>query len=554
MNIGINTQLQQNNYKVGVNKRNSEVSFKGLTSVLDYLATNPVWGATAVDVGSMGTPRVCVDTYNRGASAGFETGFREYSSTINDASLGLYGLGAGTILAGALSKNFGVKDAQRIFASADSIDVHSNKWKAHNGNIDSYINDYVDNLKGFNPLNERADKDGFVSIAQKSKEDIKTDLKELTKDNLSKKERGSIIRRLNSRIIEATGAESEIVLKHGDKSVSSTVQTATDDFYRLTKALKENNNIAKVDKFVGKLKSFCKGRAVLGIGAAMAVSACFQPFNVWMTKKRTGSDGFAGMEGREKDNSAGFKALKLGSSAAMATIAMASLNAKPAQLLDKMLFKGVAPTIDQFKGIYATTICSRMLSARDKDELRETDTKDILGFLNWLVIGNLAEKGAIAVMEDKSNPIIKYNEESHKNGFIYKHLGKKWDRIIHGDVSTRKEIISEAFRKENGAKSMLNADGTAKKMGELLKDLSKTSAARKNLKIKNIAQIINYGYSALVLGAGIPYLNISLTEHFAKKRKQKQSEKALSVNNQDFVVSKSNFGSLSSMKNIQKSA
>ena len=35
-----------------------------------------------------------------------------------------------------------------------------------------------------------------------------------------------------------------------------------------------------------------------------------QPINIYLTKKKTGSDGFVGVEGRSKDNSVGFKVLK----------------------------------------------------------------------------------------------------------------------------------------------------------------------------------------------------------------------------------------------------
>ena len=536
-------QLKISNYNAKNDKnQNNQVAFKGITPVLDYLATNPVWGATAVDVGSMGTPRTAVDTYNRGASAGFETGFREYSSTVNDAALGLYGVAAGSILAGMLGKN--IKNPQRIFASNDSIDVHSNIWKSTNGDVNNYINTYVDSIKGFNPHNPNADAKGYVGISEEYKQGIIDDMKKLASDKLTNKQdkktnklRERITARLNSKLVEATGAESEFVLKHGDKTVSSSVQTVTDDFYRMTKALKENGAISKVDGFVTNLKKFGKGRAALGLGAAMAISACFQPFNVWMTKKRTGSDGFAGMEGREKDNSVGFKAMKAASAAAMATVAMVSLNAKPTQLLDKMLFKGVAPTIDQFKGLYATTICSRMLSARDKDELRECDTKDILGFLNWLVLGNFVEKGVVTAMESKDNPIIRYNSEGRKDKFLYKHFGEKVDRFFNGNISSRRELLTEALKAEG--KPILDAKGNAKKIGQMLDEVSKTSAVRKNLKIRNIAQVANYVYSGLVLGAGIPYLNISITESLSKKRHNKKIERVMSIDNQNYVDSKS---------------
>ena len=539
------SNIQSQNNAKPINKNNNEVGFKGLfnvptegyTAVLDYLATNPVWGATAVDVGSMGTPRCIVDTYNRGWGAGGETAFREYTSTVNDASVGLYGLAAGAVLGAMLTKH-GVKNPKRIFASPDSINVHTDMWKTNEGNVDKYINNYVENLRGFNPQSEKADAKGFVKIENGAlKDSIIEDMKSLANDGLSDKDRKVVEKRLTARLIEATGSESELVLKHGEKSVSSSAATVTDDFYRMTKALKEFGNIDKTEKLVQSLKRFGKGRALLGLGSAMAVSACFQPINVWMTKKRTGSDGFAGMEGREKDNSFGFKMMKLGSAAAMAGIALTTLQAfKPAKVLDKLLFKSGIPTLDQFKGLYAITIISRMLVARDKDELSETDRKDSLGFLNWLVIGNLVEKGLVMGMDDKKDPIMKYNKEAHKNGFIYKHFGETVDKFVHGSVSTRKEIIADEFAKQG--MSMVNEEGKAKSMRQLTKELLSNEAcakAAKKLKIKNRTQIANYVYTCAALGAGIPYMNIKLTEKAQNKRLAKRREKAMSAENMAFV-------------------
>ena len=125
MKVSLSQNIQQQNISRNNLKtqnqnhnKNNNVAFKGagITAFLDYLATNPVWGATATDVGFMGTPTTGMEIYKRGLGYGFEAGFREYTSTLNDASVGLYGLGAGTILAGTLAKN-GITNPQRIFAS-----------------------------------------------------------------------------------------------------------------------------------------------------------------------------------------------------------------------------------------------------------------------------------------------------------------------------------------------------------------------------------------------------------------------------------------------------
>ena len=554
MKLGV-VQQQQNLSKSNTlpknNKtKNNNVSFKGVgaTALLDFLATNPVWGATATDVGFMGTPTTAMEIYRRGWGYGFEAGFREYTSTINDASVGLYGLGAGTLIAGTLAKD-GISKPQRIFASNESIDVHADKWKANSGDVDKYITDYVDSIKGFNPSSERADAKGFVGIAEDCKQNIIDDMKALAKDNLDDKARKSVTQRLNARLVEATGAESEFVINHGEKAATSTVTTVTDDFYRMTKALKENGAISKVDGFVSKLKGFGRSRAVLGLGTAMAISSCFQPINVWMTKKRTGSDGFGGDETRSKDTSASFKAKKLASMAAMGGIMLTTLKAKPSQFIDRMMFKGTAPTIDQFKGLYGITILSRMWMGRDNDELREIDIKSILGYLNWLVLGNFVEKGVVLAKEDKNNPIVRYNKANSKDGFLYKYFGEKVDKFFNSNISSRREIVTEALKAEG--KSVLNADGTAKTMKELLKDFNKltnNAVAKKNLKLKTAAQLAGYAYSGIVLGAGVPCLNISITNHVTEKRnKKKEQEKAIDIaknNFYDYIAGNTSFSGI----------
>lgn len=558
MKVNLSQNIQQTNLlrtnqksNTNNNTQNNQVSFKGAgwTAFLDYLATNPVWGATATDVGFMGTPTTSMEIIRRGWGYGAEAGFREYTSTLNDASVGLYGLGAGTVIAGMLKKD-GITNPQRIFASNESVDVHADLWKASKGDVNKYIENYVDHLKGFNPNSPLADAEGYVKVADNCKQGIIEDMKTLAEGGLDKKELSKVTQRLNAKLVEATGSESELMLKHGDKAATSTVTTVTDDFYRMTKALKETGEVSKIDKFTSKLKAFGKGRALLGLGAAMMISASFQPINVWITKKRTGSDSFGGDESRARDTSASFKAKKLASMGAMAGIMLTTMKAKPSQFLDRMLFKGTAPTINQFKGLYGTTILSRMWMGRDNDELREINIKSILGYLNWLVLGNFVEKGVVMAMEDKNNPLLRYNEETSKNGFLHKHFGKGVDKFFNSSITSRREILTDAL-KEQGV-SVINSDGSAKKMKQLLKDFEKITnpIAKKNLKLKTWAQLAGYLYSGIVLGAGVPYLNISVTNHVTNKRNAKKAhEKAVDTAKNHFFDSQISNTSFAGIKN-----
>ena len=90
-------QLNQNNYPNNITN-NKQPAFKGTSGVLNYLATNLGVGANLTDVAFMVAPRTAKDGICRGIDAGVETGFRESMGTINDASIGLYGMGAGAVL------------------------------------------------------------------------------------------------------------------------------------------------------------------------------------------------------------------------------------------------------------------------------------------------------------------------------------------------------------------------------------------------------------------------------------------------------------------------
>lgn len=533
---------KENNSK---NNQNNTPSFKGITAVADYLVTNPIWGATATDVVSMGGPRTVIDAKNRGFSGGFETGFREFTSTGNDAAVGAYGLLAGAAIAGMV-KSIGLKDPQRIFASNESLDLHTAKWESTGSKLGNFIDDYVESLRGFNPNSEHANTDGYVKIAEDHKQAIKDDLTTLADTTLSKKDRKIVNKRLKARLLEATGADTQMMLKHGKNKIEADATTMLDDFYRVTKALREKTAETTTEKFLSKVKSFGKWRALLGLGLAMGISSATQPINVYLTKKRTGSDGFAGMPDRQKDNSAKFKMMKAASAVGMGALALATMKAKPSQVMDRIMFKSAIPSMNQIKALFGVTIMSRQLVARDKDELNETNRKDMLGFVNWLIVGNLINKGVLMGAQDKNNPVVRVSEaDKAKKG-----IKGAFARFANSNIASRREVLVEGLMKEG--KSAIKENGVAKTLTEMLKELPKNSAARKNIRLLNIAQAINYAYTIAVLGVGIPKLNIAMTNRAQKKRKaQKQQmimDNVMTQKNQEFVNDKSGFESFTAFK------
>lgn len=534
----MNTINQQSNtlyQKASLNK-NKNVSntpaFKGFwNKSYKFLADEPVWGATIIDLTAMVAPRTWTDGKNRGFNAGFETGFRESESSANDAAVGLYGVAAGSLIAGAINKKYGVK-VNKIFASTDASHVYTAKWDKNAGNMDNYIKDIVDNIEAFNPNSSKADAKGYVRIPDDHKQGIIEDLKTIanaTPDKMNKvwKETKD---NLAGKMLDALGVEDSLKLVHKEagveKATSSNAKILMENFYHMTKAFKSNKVSSKTGEFLKDYHKFGNLRTAIGILIAGIFAVGAQPLNVYLSKKRTGTDGFVGVEGRKKDNSLGFKALKTVSSLGMIGIMLATLGALPKNpkkfkdipklFLEKNQYKGKNPTINQFKTVFGLAITSRLFTSRDKDEHREVVTKDVLGFFNWLMLGNVFNKLIIHKFQDKGANLLK-REPLPKNANWW----QKTVNFLNSSIATHSEVAVKGLKKETGLKSIIKPNGKAMSFNEIFKALPKNGQARKNLRLLNFAQLGGYIYSAVVLGFGIPHLNIYMTNMSDKRKKAK---------------------------------
>ena len=534
----MNTINQQSNtlyQKASLNK-NKNVSntpaFKGFwNKSYKFLADEPVWGATIIDLTAMVAPRTWTDGKNRGFNAGFETGFRESESSANDAAVGLYGVAAGSLIAGAINHKYGVK-VNKIFASTDASHVYTAKWDKNAGNMDNYIKDIVDNIEAFNPNSPKADAKGFVRIPDDHKQGIIEDLKTIanaTPDKMNKvwKETKD---NLAGKMLDALGVEDSLKLVHKEagveKATSSNAKILMENFYHMTKAFKSNKVSSKTGEFLKDYHKFGNLRTAIGILIAGIFAVGAQPLNVYLSKKRTGTDGFVGVEGRKKDNSLGFKALKTASSLGMIGIMLATLGALPKNpkkfkdipklFLEKNQYKGKNPTINQFKTVFGLAITSRLFTSRDKDEHREVVTKDVLGFFNWLMLGNVFNKLIIHKFQNKDANLLK-REPLPKNANWW----QKTVNFLNSSIATHSEVAVKGLKKETGLKSIIKPNGKAMSFNEIFKALPKNGQARKNLRLLNFAQLGGYIYSAVVLGFGIPHLNIYMTNMSDKRKKAK---------------------------------
>lgn len=525
--------------------------FKGaVDTTLRFLATNQAIGANGVDFCFMVSPRSASDFYKRGPAAGLETFRREIMGTVNDSCIGLFGAAAGWLVAHSLNNKFDLK-VNNIFTAPETLNILAdNKARQLKNNESSldYIKTTLKNVKAFNPTAKNADAEGFVRLSDSTVDEVagyldktinkKVDFHQWAKDKVANS-RTAIM----NKITENTGAQSEYILESADKKIVSktNLKSLLNDIYIVSESFNKekvdaafaeqikNGKTVKDNNFIKGLSKFMKTRAGIGFAIASAVGLSVQPINMYLTKLKTGTDGFVGVEGRSKDNSAAFKGIKTASSAAFFSLILATLKMSPiefikspAKFMDKMAFNGKMPTINQLKGVYGVTIISRIFSARDKDELREVLTKDTLGYLSWLVLGDIVNK----LVADKMNKSVM----NYQKGFAERK--NPFTRTFHASLKTRDEILVETLAK-NG-KSTVKKEGediVYKKFSELLKELDTLSpevkkATRKRLRALNFAQASGYLFSGLVLGLGIPNLNIYITNTLDKRRKAKKAQMA----------------------------
>ncbi|MFI3300520.1 MAG: hypothetical protein R3Y28_03775 [Candidatus Gastranaerophilales bacterium] len=530
----INQNRQNQNYNKYPQKQNQNFTgaFEVISSGLRFLDTNQAWGANAVDLGSMVIPRSCVDTVNRGPEAGAETAFRESTGTANHSLIGVYGTGAGMGLAYLFNKQYGIR-ADKIFADNTTTDIMAKHYQQARSSSDDkatfirkYTDELAESLHFFNT--DAGTEDGLVKLSKETKEEFSKALSDKLINGESEVIDEPFQKYLHSLLTSDTGAEKKIVLKGFEQESELSAKTLISNMYNLSKTFMSE----KVDKVFTETKdidanSFIKGikklnvqRSVVGLGIAAGIGSSVQPINMYMSKKRTGSDGFVGVKGRKKDNSTEFKMLKAGAAATFALGILATITTNPKKFLSKIQFQGMTPTMNQLKLVYGTTIASRLLCARDKDELRESSVKDTLGFANLLILGALVTKGSARAM-DKS--LINVTEKGKKNAMSW---------LTNSTLKTRDEILFESLKKK-GIETV--KDGKAIPFKELIKSADKTTKSKLNK--LNISQAIGYVYSGLVLGVALPKLNIWMTNKSEEKRQAKM--KLENTNGQNTALNKS---------------
>lgn len=507
---------QKQNGQIRNNNAKQKQNFTGaIDTALRFLDTNQAWGANAVDFFCMVMPRTITD-FGRGSDAGWETARRESMGTINDSAVGLYGTLVGLALAMGVNKVFGLtgKDikASSIFADSETVDMMGEIWhEKPDGNSEDLLQKRIKKtLSQYEVFNNGEWKSFKESDLEKASKILAREV-----ENHEKLPKGSAYD-IAKILTSSNNLENNFRIKakpNGRQHSSRySISTIVENTYKVSKLFTKEKfveafeNIKNIDEntLLKTLKSMNMKRSILGVLIATIVGCSTQPINMWLTKRKTGTDGFVG--GGKKDESLKFKIEKALVAGLFGAGVIATIG-NPKNLLKNLQFKGLTPTINQLKFIYGTTIMSRFLAARNENELKESSIKDILGFTNWLILGNFVQK-LVAQGLDKTHSLIK---QEKKGGII------NW--ITSSSLKTRDEVLHSAL----GEKAFKN--GKALSFSEMMKAIANNKEAKKQIKILTIAQIAGYLYSGIVLGVGIPKLNIYLT----KKRMEK--EQANELNN-----------------------
>lgn len=530
MNINTNIYNSQNSqYK---KQQSFGSAGEAVSQTLRYLSVNEAVGATLVDFFSMALPRTIVDS-TRGLDAGIETGIRENSGTANHVMIGTIGGLAAFALSPRFNKTYDVF-AHAIFANNETIDILGSIWnenylKSQNGVANKTQNDFY--RTAFERMSGLVSSDGnsekWISLQPKTIDILTKNFVELANDESLKgkripKEKLNFFRNI---IISDTGAERTFQLqsKNGAQSVEFALNSFLDDLLamgrafsteKVTQAFKDSAGDLKANKFLNELKSLKMRSAGLGLAISCAIGASVQPFNRWLTKKRTGNDGFVGVsnnpnaENKKADVSSKFIIAKGLAASSILALALGSISTNLKEIPNKIQFKGKFPTMNHFKLVYGVTIASRFLAARSGDELREACFKDFLGFTNWLILGGFVSKGVATMLDGKN--LLNAKGDGTKEGLF------NW--LKNKSVKTVDEILQKDL--ELKGVQTATCDGKAltyKKMLSEAKRLNMNTTLKK-IKYLNIAQASGYIYSGVVLGWLIPKLNIKMTEYSNRKK------------------------------------
>lgn len=489
--------------------RINNVNFRGpldgvLTNVLRTCDMNEMVNAVGLDVGAMVVPRAYYDTKARNEYAGAETFFREISGTfINCLAAGILA----KLIAKVAAKNSKVKINPDSWYSKDSLDTLQAAW---GGNMKGYVSNVFENLSGRDNKNintfkdidwknvEWIDEEKWDSIEWKNAHYKNIQNKLTSKDgfidvmigliqdkNIAESDKKNVLSIMEKRLANVLGAERDTEVCINSHKMSAKLENILRDTHDMGKDIFSLNGGQEAKQIINKIKKVNKIKAFGAIAGACVLGLTNQFINRKITEKRTGKKGFVGdvdftssFRGEQKKDKY-LMLKKLGASAAMIGMVFSVMRVKNLkEFARKLEFTGPITSGNAIKTVYASTIVGRFMAADNGTELRESMTRDYLGFLNWLVFGGFAAKGVANLLDKKGENLFNYSKE----GKGLKHWLNDMTIKTHNEVAAKGKEF-----------------------------------AKKNMWKLNLAQASGIAYSAITLGFLLPMLNAKITEHKSKK-------------------------------------
>jgi len=509
INLGNNRQAFGNGAIAGI------LSSGIVTNGLQVIKQNPIAEIAALDVGTMAAPRIAIES-GQNPDYGIESAFREVAPiALNPFGPGLVGA-AMMFMGGFSGVNLGNQaiDTLKEYwnnAGGKEFSPDNPDKKIINNFTSSMLKDVTGSV-GSNPeVNE------FKPLADEHIKEISQKLDDVILGNHSRKEKKALMTQAREKFVEATKTEGDLTLGKYETNAGEFF----DNIVTTGKKLFTKNSPEKLEKEISKLQNLNKWKT--GIGATLSIIALcvLPPINNYLTKKRTGKDGYAAYKdfNTRKDADAYQKtleqikkekrklnALKTLTMAGMGLLMISSMGAfgkkgffKEGGLKnfkDKIEMKGKNASMDLVRLMYGCSLMSRLFFSRDEQEVKVTTLRDYTGFANWLVLGPFVAN-AIAYHGDKTRSLVNIKSKMEEEKNILKRPVKK---LWHWLSNVRLKSYGEAME-------------TIKKLP------AEKQFGRKAL--YNSAILGGIGYSMFMLGLGMP----KLTNYLTNKAREKQLKK-----------------------------
>lgn len=536
MDLKVSSKSCLKSIKTDKTDTNGDISFKNgyalspVSHFMNLAANSDTFNTTVLDMVGMVIPRTLIDA-KRNEHAKLETFRREIMGTVtNCLTPGLVAFSVGIMVYPFL------KMKTTLLANDETIDVLEEAWKNAEGTGREKTKNYVKNvlngvegLEGeqkWNILNgelnsEKAEKDILSKMVdlienKKDKENIVSRIVNVIKKSDEKK----ALEAVENSIGQLIQARNTVKVTVGDKKAETNLGHLLRDIRDVGEHIFKKFDGDNLKTAIQKTKKLNNVKALTALGLIGAIDLAVQFVNRHMTAQKTGKKGFVGYKDykdcdvAENDPK---KKRNLLIKKGLAMLALGILAKKTINLdykkgltenLKKLQFQKMFPTMNQIKILYTATVAGRLLAAEDSNEFRESVTRDFFSYINWLVLGNVVTKAIVWNKDKEMINISKPIEEKIQEGSFYdkaKNKSKRFfDWINNTSVKTHHEVIDMSNIKENNLE---------KYSEEVIKN---------KIKLLNKATGAGLLYSTIMLGIGIPVINIFLTD---KRRKEELAAK-----------------------------